>query len=129
MTERRPIVNISGALQELPTGDTLPSPGSAYATIPGVLSTFVGAIRRYFNRSVTLTSVRVDMGTAPASDAVFNVRKNGVVIFTSPKPTVAAGAHSSTPLGVSTALTTADYLTVDVETASGSDAVVRIDFQ
>ena len=102
---------------------------SLRATLPGTLVTLTGNIRWYPTANITLKNVVVNMGTAPgAGGAVFNVRKNGTAIFTSPKPTVASGANTSTPLTISVALATTDYLTIDVETASGGDAVVRIDY-
>ena len=69
------------------------------------------------------------MGTAPSGgSAVFDVKKNGVSIFSGSYPTVTNGNNTSTPISRSVALTTSDYLTVDCTTANGADAVIRIDY-
>ncbi len=119
-----PLGNLTG-----PAGSSGGGLQSVQATFPGTLVTLTGAIRWYPRSNISLTNVFVSMGTAPSTGgAVFNVRKNGTAIFTSPKPTVASGANTSGANAISVALTTTDYLTVDVETASGGDAVVRIDY-
>ena len=117
--------------KRLPLGKARAGGGtsSIYASMPGALSALIGNLRWYPRSNVTLNAVRVDQGTPPvAAAAVFNLRKNGAPIFSASKPTVAVGANSSTPLSISVPMTPADYLTVDVEQAQGSDAVMRIDY-
>lgn len=112
-----------------PTGAAGGGLQSVQATFPGTLTTLVGNIRWYPRSNITLTNVFVSMGTAPSTGgAVFNVRKNGTAIFSGSKPTVASGANTSGANAISVPLTTTDYLTVDVETASGGDATLRIDY-
>jgi hypothetical protein len=86
---------------------------SVQATLPSTLAVLTGNIRWYPRASITLTNVFVSMGTA---------------IFSGSKPTVASGANTSGANAISVALTSSDYLTIDVETASGGDAIVRIDY-
>lgn len=114
-----------------PTGPQGPAGGlrSKEASIPGTLTTFTGSTRWYPRDNITLTNVFVSMGTTPAAgSAVFNVRKNGTAIFTSSKPTVTAGNYTSGANAISVAMTPTDYLTIDVETAAGADANLRIDY-
>lgn len=54
MAERRPLVEISGSIQELPLGDTLPTSGS------------------------TTQEYEVDFGTTPVTEGVFTVTDAGI---------------------------------------------------
>jgi hypothetical protein len=111
---------------------TLPVAGSIgiiSASLPGTVSAFDGTLRWYPPTTITLSGVFISCGTAPTGDAVFNIKKNGVDIFTSPKPTVEAGDNISTLLSISVSLTTADYITLVCETPSGiEDVQIRIDY-
>lgn len=103
---------------------------SITATLPGEYTTFTGTLRFYPATNITLKNIVVSTGTAVAGhDSTFNVRKNGSAIFTSPVPTVAVGNTTSTPLAMSTAVTTSDYITIDCTATGGTNACIRIDYE
>lgn len=94
--------------------------GTVYTfSVTGNVSAASGAARLYPPQDVTVTSVRASVGLAPAgASLIVDVNKNGTTIFTTQanRPTIADGGHVSdqeTP--DVTALTTSDYLTVDVD--------------
>ena len=97
-------------------------------SIVGALAVAVGNMRWYPDRSITLSEVYFSLGVAGGSTAQIDVKKNGVSIFSGTYPTVTAGNNLSSTVAVSTTLTTSDYLTVDVLQASGSNAVVVIQY-
>jgi len=102
----------------------------------GVQVTGTGTLRYYPPAAATISAVRASVGTSPTgSSLICDVRKNGTTIFTTTgnRPTITASANtglSGTP--DVTALTTTDYLTVDVtqigSTVAGSDLTVSIFF-
>ena len=104
-------------------------------TKSGAIALLTGTQRFYIEGSWTIVYVRASVGTAPTgASLIVDVNKNGTTIFTtqSRRPTIAASgftALSGTPIEV-TALTTGDYLTVDVDqigsTIAGSDLTVQI---
>jgi hypothetical protein len=103
---------------------------SLYANLPGSYSTFTGKARWYPRTAITLTNIFCSSGTPVAgTDTTFNVLKNGTNIFTSPVPTITIGNQESTPLAMTTSLTTSDYLTIDCTAAGGSDVTIRIDYE
>lgn len=105
------------------------SGGSIYVTLPGAYVTFTGKARWYPRVNITLTNIFCSSGTPVAgTDTTFNVLKNGTNIFTSPVPTITIGNSTSTPLAMTTSLTTTDYLTIDCTAAGGSDVTIRIDY-
>lgn len=101
---------------------------SITASLSGTIGTLVGALRYYPRDNIVINNVVVFMGGAPTGTAVFNIRKNGVAVFSGTKPTVNTGQHESTPLNPNLTVTSSDYITIDVETASGTDATVRLDY-
>lgn len=100
------------------------------ASFPGNLAAVVGSTRWYPDKNITLQNVHVSVGTPPTgAPAVFNVRKNGAALFSSPKPTIAVSQNVSATNALTTTLTPSDYLTLDVETPSGAaNAVIRVDY-
>lgn len=72
MAVRRPLVEISGSIQELPTGDTLPGAGG-----------------------LTVQEVEIDFGTTPVTEGVFTITDAGVTgssrILLSPSGSTATG--------------------------------------
>lgn len=102
----------------------------------GVLTAGAGTFRFYVDGGDwTIIQVRASVGTAPTgASLIVDVNKNGTTIFTtqSRRPTIAASGFTATPSGAIevTSLTTADYLTVDIDqigsTIAGSDLVVTV---
>lgn len=122
MALRKPVVMIAGALQELPATDTIAS-GSATASVvrnsyAGTLTPTTGTVRWYPDRAVTLASVYFSLGVASSGAVTIDVRKNGATVFSGTVPTGTAGAYLSSTVSVTTTLTTADYLTVDITAAT-----------
>lgn len=103
----------------------------------GNLTTLVGKARLYFPWSVTVINVRATVGTAPSGASIIvDVNKNGSTLYTtqSSRPTIAAGAFASgLQAPQTTALTTTDYMTVDVDqvgsTVPGADLSVIVTYR
>lgn len=106
------------------------------ASYSGILSVQAGTVPFYNDtgQTLTITSVRASVGTAPAGAAIIvDVNKNGTTIFTtqSHRPSIAAAAKTAkvTTIDVAT-LADGDYLTFDVDqvgsSTPGSDLVVTV---
>ena len=107
--------------------DTLIS-GKGKETITGCFSgafaAFVGTLKYYPYKDTVLTSVEAWASTVSSSTVVLVVRVNGV-------PSCEITLTQSAPkasVDVNQAITAADYITVDVKSGSGSDAVIRLSF-
>lgn len=85
----------------------------------GSLIPTIGTVRWYPNRTVTITNVYANIATTNASNIVCNINKNGTSILTSPFIVIASGAYVSSILPLNITLTTADYITADIITATG----------
>lgn len=121
-----------------PTGPTGPS-GLIQTIIPmthsGTLIVGTGKSRFYLEQTCYIVKIRASVSTAPTgADAIVDVNKNGTTVFTtqSNRPTISADGFTSgavTNMNV-TALTSGDYLTVDIDqvgsTVAGSNLVVTI---
>lgn len=106
-------------------------------SFPGSASLFTGTLRWYNDsgRTLTISSVRASVGTAPTGTSLIaDVRKNGTSIWattTANKPTIAVSTNTilRTTFDTTTVLN-GDYLTVDVtqigSTVPGSDLTVQI---
>lgn len=94
--------------------------------VTGNVSVASGAARLYPPTALTIDSVRASLGTAPTgSSVIVDVNKNGTTIFTTQgnRPEIAAsGFVSSQETPDVTALTTSDYLTVDVDQIGSTTA-------
>lgn len=104
--------------------------GTATFAGSGPLTVGPGAARFQFPWPVTILGVSAAVGTAPTGSAIIlDVNKNGTTIFTNPanRPTIPDGLNSTAIEAVPdvTAMTPADYLTVDRDqvgsTTPGSD--------
>jgi hypothetical protein len=95
-------------------------------SIVGPLAAEVGTQRWYPENTVSVKRVYFCLGAVPGVQAVIDVKKNGVSIFSGAKPTCAAGNFKSSVVDTDVTLTPDEYLTVDVVEAAGSDAVVCI---
>jgi hypothetical protein len=100
----------------------------------GTLSLATGTIRIYPDGIWVIDKVWISVSVAPTgADVIVDVNKNGVTIFTTQakRPQIAAGNNedeSDTP--DVTALTKADYLTMDIDqvgsTIAGQDLTVHV---
>lgn len=103
-------------------------------SIAGTLTVGTGLARVYFNRDITITNVSASVGTAPTgASLIFDVNKSGTTIFTTQgnRPSIAASAYTDlTSIPDVTAVTTSDYLTIDVDqigsTVAGAHATITI---
>lgn len=100
---------------------------------PGAVTVLSGSARWYAPGNITVDDVMVACGVAPTGqDLIIDVKKNGVSIFNSTKPTVTAGQNAGSTVApyVATTMTDTDYLTVDVTQVGsenpGADMTVRI---
>jgi hypothetical protein len=112
------ILNVSNFLQTI----NLSMPGTVTAPV-------TGSARYYPTRTVTLTTVNANLGSAPGGNFTFQILKNGYSIgynfvITAQNPLMAAVYINSVTL-----LTT-DYLTVNVlnGSAAGNDFIVKIGY-
>lgn len=109
-------------------------PGSAAlqsitSYFPGNISPFTGALRYYPRQTIGLQTITLYINTPPTSVIVVDLLKNGVSVFGSgTKPSIAVGANVSTPITLSTVVTTNDYLTMNILSGNGSDMTARIDY-
>jgi hypothetical protein len=101
----------------------------------GVLTVYTGTARLYNDsgRTLTISSVRASVGTAPTGASVIvDVNKNGTTIFTtqSARPTIAASGFTATGTPAVTTWAAGDYLTVDIDqigsTVAGADLTVTV---
>lgn len=102
----------------------------------GTLATGAGTFRFYIDGgNWTIIQVRASVGTAPTgATLIVDVNKNGTTIFTTQgrRPTIAISGFTATPSAAIevTSLTTADYLSVDIDqigsTVAGADLVVTV---
>ena len=90
----------------------------------GAFTPFIGTLKYYPYKDTTLTSVEAWANVISTASVVLLVRINGVP---SCEITLTQAAPKAS-VTVNQALTAADYLTVDVKSGNGSDAVVRLGF-
>ena len=96
-----------------------------------IVSTY--SFRWYAPATMTISSVRASVGTAPTGAAlIVDVNKNGTTIFTTQgnRPSIAASGFTATGTPDVTSLTAGDYLTVDVDqvgsTIPGANLSVQV---
>lgn len=103
-------------------------------TMPGTLTTKVGAGRVYMEGTYVVESVRASVGTAPTGAAVIvDVNRNGTTIYTTQtnRPTIAVSTQTATGgTAANGSFVAGDYLTVDVDqigsTVAGAELVVVV---
>lgn len=96
----------------------------------GTLGAAVGTQRIYAERNGTVSVVRAALGTpSTGAPVVVDVNKNGVTILSAPI-SVPAGQYTATGTIVTSAVTTGDYFTVDIDsvgtTVAGANLTVTI---
>ena len=109
------------------TGTTSGTAGGYVSlSMPGTITPpFTGTARFYPPANMTITKVLANLGTAPASGSLsFVIKKNGTSIGT----TFSLSSALMTPVTVNVALTTTDYLTLDVSGSAASDLSVRLQY-
>ena len=104
-------------------------------SVPDDVVVASGAARLYPPTNLTIVTVRASLGVSPVGASVIvDVHKNGTTIFTTQanRPTIAASGNvSDLEVPDVTALTSTDYLTVDVDqigsTTAGSYLTVVVE--
>jgi hypothetical protein len=111
--------------------------GSPVFTVPGVITTGVGAARYYNDtgQPLTIKGVRISAGTAPTGASIIvDVNINGTTIFTTQanRPSISISGNTSglvTNMNV-TSWANGSYLTVDIDqkgsSAAGADLTIQI---
>jgi hypothetical protein len=90
-----------------------------------VITPVIGVARLYPPVDMTVTKVLANLSSAPSNgNMTFIIKKNGVSIGT----TFTLSTALMTPVTVSVALTTADYLTIDVAGSSAADLRVTLKY-
>jgi hypothetical protein len=102
--------------------------GSGYLNMVmtgSVIPPVVGIARLYPPVNMTVTTVMANLSSAPSNgNMTFVIKKNG----TSTGTTFTLSTALMTPVTVSIALTTTDYLTIDVAGSSAADLRVTLKY-
>ena len=122
-------VNAQGILsaEKGGTGTTSGSAGGYInLSMSGVITPpFTGVARFYPPKNITIIKVLANLGTAPTSGGLsFIIKKNGTSIGT----TFTLTSILMTPVVVSIALATTDYLTLDVSGSAASDLFLTLEY-
>ena len=131
------VSGLTAALAAKADSSTVVTPKTLYTFSKGGALTVAAGTQRFYNdtgRTLTITSVRASVGTAPTGAALLvDVNKNGTTLFTtqSNRPSVAISGNTATAAAVQvTSWAAGEYLTVDVDqigsTVAGSDLVVTV---
>lgn len=115
-------------------GSPAAAPQIAPFSSSGVVAVKVGGARYYVEQAMSISTVRVSVGTAPTGAAILvDVNKNGTTIYTTQanRPQIAVSTNTATGNSPNvTTLAAGDYLTVDIDqvgsTVAGSDLTVQI---
>lgn len=100
----------------------------------GTLSVMTGTARMYPSANMRIVNISASAGTpATGSSILIDVKKNGASILNGSLLVLPAGSYRSDIMFNSTAVSTTDYLTVDIaqvgSTTPGSDLVVTVAYQ
>ena len=94
------------------------------STFPGELTVpFTGTVRRYMTYARSFTELSASVSSAPASNVVINILKNGTANATITIPT---GNNYIGPNAISFSVVAGDYLTIDVAGGPPSDLLVLL---
>ena len=112
---------------------TLTVPYEKVGGMAGTLSLVAGTGGRiYFKRAATITNTIISVGTTSSSGAVtVDVNKNGTTIYTSGKPSIAAGSYVDlTSVPTSASVAAGDYITIDIDSegTGAADLTVQIEY-
>lgn len=105
-----------------------PGTGFIFATFPGAIGPLDAKPRWSPPKPIVLKNVTLNIDTAPTVEVVFDIKKNGVSIFSNNHPKLAVGQNKSDTVVADVAVTADDYLTLDILVGNGSDLTARIDY-
>lgn len=132
MAVQKPLVIIGGQVQQLPAGDSIPinyngGTDPILSSFAGPVVTATGTYRYYHPSTTNITGVYISVGTASSSGSVVvDVKKNGTSIFSGTYPTITATNFVSSLVSITSALTSSDYLTIDVTSAGTGAADLNV---
>lgn len=136
MADRRPLVLVSGALRELPSGDSVKGPTESFLIALSDLTSAltVGTVKEVLRMpyAFTLTDVRASLATAQASGSILTVDINeGGVSILSTKLTIDNGEKTSTtaatPAVISdTSLADDAEITFDIDQVGSGGAGLKV---
>lgn len=102
---------------------------SVYASFAGILIPTVGNMRWKPRSDITVTNVKMTVGSAPSTALVIDILKNGTSIFDGTSfPTIPVGQLESLDFSVNAQVLSADYITVNITSGNGQNLNVRIDY-
>jgi len=84
----------------------------------GALSPIPGTARWYPDRTITISGVYLTIGLPASYNVTIDIKKNNVSILSGNLLTLSPGAYKTTINLLSTTLTTSDYITVDIISAT-----------
>jgi hypothetical protein len=118
----------NGVLSTTVDGQTTTVNTPRYITVvqTGEITSPLTSNTRYYPPvDINLVKVHAHVGTAPASNFSFQLKKNGTSIGTF---TIASGQYVLTPNTIAVALNTTDYLTMAVTSGTSSELHVDIEY-
>ena len=94
-------------------------------SMPGAITSPVTGTARYYpTETINITTVYANLGTAPSGNFTFIVKKNGTSIGT----VFTMSGYVMTPTSANVALTTSDYLTLDITGVNGADLTIKLKY-
>jgi hypothetical protein len=100
-----------------------PAPRFITITQPGSVYPSTGSSRFYSPKNINIVYMSASQGSA--SGVSFSIVKNGTVAASG---NIAGGSYQMTAVSTNISLTTADYLTINVNSGSTSDLVVYLQY-
>lgn len=82
-----------------------------------ITAPFTGVSRAYAPDNIRVSNVKANVGTAPTSDLVFNLLKNGVEVG---NYTISASSFRLSSTAANITATDSDYFTVDIASGEGA---------
>jgi len=115
----RPIVIEDGRLRQLKDTDTLSGiTQTKTLNFFGQLEPTYGTARWYPDKPITILSVFATIGVVSSDNIQINIKKNGSSILGS-YLTLTSTQHKSNSVSVNVQLTTEDFITMDIISATG----------
>lgn len=99
-------------------------PSSLIGAFPGPVANQVGSLRYYPKTTLNLVKITAWLSANAGANVTAAVRKNGVILDTI---TINAGSLTANKTVAYTILAS-DYLTMDIQTGSGYDLTIRLDY-
>lgn len=105
-----------------------PGTGFIFATFPGAIGPLDSKPRWSPPKTVSLTNLALQIDVAPSIEIVFDIKRNGLSIFSTNHPKLPVGQNKSNTAIPNVEILTTDYITLDILIGNGSDLTARIDY-